>query len=214
MLILKNWVGFFGCLLAFCAFLTWWLATDRPGIAAFWQAFSTIVLVCITWAYLNEVRESNRIARENLQNAQRSLRPVMYISFYYNADGAGYDLQSVGLGPAIVRWFEVQVDGIPQPHWRGVAQALELPNPRAHNFTVPHRGSILPPNESSRLFWVRSDSNNVKALRRAHSQNRVIMRICYCSFFQDCWLHTNISTESELSSCSVLPELEFRSNPL
>src|SRR4051812_14088475 len=55
-----------------------------------------------------------------------SVRPWLAMAFYHNQEGAGWKMSNPGLGPAVVKWFEVRVDDEPKGNWREVVSALGL----------------------------------------------------------------------------------------
>lgn len=138
-----------------------------------------------------------------------SVYPEVQLGFYHAKDWAGWKLANVGLGPARIRWFEVTVDGKPQPHWRAVADALGLPLPRSHYFSVPHRNTILQLGETY-LFRV-DGPVLIESLRAA--RDRVALRICYCSLYGECWEQRGQGEGPVESTCEGQPEVEFTSNP-
>ena len=66
---------------------------------------------------------------------QLSVKPNLTSSFFYNDKSVGYTLDSRGLGPAIIKWVEVSVDGEAKGNWSEVESALSLPEPSGSNGT-------------------------------------------------------------------------------
>lgn len=156
--------------------------------------------------------------RERRNHDRLSIKPVMQTAFYHYSktdsiakSGAGFKLLSTGLGPGIVKWLIVKVDGKPQPHWRAVSEAIGLPEPENYTFKIPNPGSILAANATSDLFWVNIGAN-FAPLIKAQYNNRIFMEICYCSFYDECWLNTSTTAEPIPSECSK-PTIQIRSNP-
>jgi hypothetical protein len=138
-----------------------------------------------------------------------SVRPRALVSFAYNNDGTGYELVSMGLGPMIVKWFEVKVDGEAVPHWEAMARRLGL-SKTDYTFTVPWPGSTYQPGTTSVIFWI-SAGPSASALKA--NLERVAIHLCYCSFYDECWISGNVLGEFREASCEPAPEVLFRSPP-
>ena len=139
-----------------------------------------------------------------------SVLPYVGISFRQDEDGAGWTMTNWGVGPAKIRTFEVLVDGKPQPHWRAVGAALGLPRPARYESTVPSPGSIELPEITSQLFWIGRGPVSETLTR---NRERVIVRLCYCSLFDDCWVVTDREGEPKRGSCEAAPAVPFEAYP-
>lgn len=115
-----------------------------------------------------------------------SLRPVLSIDFYHDAEGARYTISNVGLGPAIVKWFDASVDGKSQRSWRDVVDALGLPHER-YSYTYSHRQTVFKKDGSSILFAFGAGP----AAQLLDRENKLRLTVCFCSFYGECWLESN-----------------------
>jgi hypothetical protein len=120
-----------------------------------------------------------------------SVRPHLSISWFYDeadpkAPKRGWRLNNQGLGPAVIRVFEVYVDEKPQTAWAAFAAALELtdPNNTRHFITNLYSDQIVPSSQSLMLFAV-SDAAARETITRQVA--RVRMALCYCSLYDECW---------------------------
>ena len=143
---------------------------------------------------------------------QLSVKPSLFSSFYYNDKSAGYTLDSRGLGPAIIKWVEVQVDGQARGNWFEVESALGLSVPSGSNGTHsnPYTGIFLMPGDKMTLYAVGSE-NNIAYLRKNYE--RVRIKICYCSIYAEqdkkqCWQASNFF-ENIKRTCDMEPEVIF-----
>lgn len=102
-----------------------------------------------------------------------------------NEHGSGWKLGNAGLGPALVRWFEVTVNGRPVRDWIEFGKAVGLPSNYEFKYWIPGRSTAIPPQEPRELFWVVPGPAN-DALRGTKAE--VTIRICYCSIYDECWL--------------------------
>ena len=119
------------------------------------------------------------------------------------------NIANLGVGPALVKSFQVSVDGKPQRDWAEVSRALTgQPSPDLVYFSI-HSGSVLlpdkpvplvkiPPGDAAQHFWEQAQTP------------RLSIRICYCSLYDDCWLHDSLNEEpSPVATCRPYPDKEF-----
>ncbi len=100
-------------------------------------------------------------------------------------------VQNVGLGPALVRSFIVEVDGRPVHYWGELREAVEhgsRPAPIATRSTSStlRRGLVLLPGTPSEVLHVEG-ADAAARMRAVLTDERVRMRVCYCSLYEDCW---------------------------
>ena len=101
-----------------------------------------------------------------------------------NDSDSSYSLSmtNVGIGPALLVFAEVSVDGKPRPSWRAVLDDLG----GSGGFTQSRIADrVLIPGQSQDLFRSQ-DPPGIGAL--ASGADRVEIRICYCSIYDECWL--------------------------
>ena len=107
-----------------------------------------------------------------------SARPYVQLSFYFDDTGAHWNYRNVGLGPAIVKSFEVSLDNQPVTSWNQLAVNLDLPQ---FTFAVPGVGNISQPyrpGDTDLIFSVPADER----ARLMQASKRVrIKTCCYCS---------------------------------
>jgi hypothetical protein len=100
-------------------------------------------------------------------------------------DGYSRIIQNVGLGPALIRGFEVTVDGHVVHSWKEMAEsmhvAVRLDNSKSTTFRA---GLVLPMNTLTELLQI-SDSASIKLLRSR--LDHLDTWVCYCSLYGDCW---------------------------
>ena len=117
-----------------------------------------------------------------------------YVSAF-NSDSGGvysYNVRNVGLGPALVRSFQVRVDGKPRANWGEVAEALLGGDSAAAVGRTPNaytsfgHGTVLLP--GARLALLELGPGPAAAPFHRAAERRMHARICYCSLYDDCWL--------------------------
>ena len=130
-----------------------------------------------------------------------------------NSSNNGYSriIQNVGIGPARIRAFEVQVDGKVVHTWREVAESLHVTlSWRDHRTTTMRAGVVIPPNTLTELLEL-PDSNDARIFRAAVGTHNLQTWICYCSIYGQCWAGTDGADEpSPTKSCREDPARAFQ----
>jgi hypothetical protein len=169
-----------------------------------WIALSAIIiaicsLILSIWQGV-VIRQHNRV----------SVRPILTISGTHNDKGSGWLLGNAGLGPALVKWIEVTVDGKPIRHWREFGAELGLPPDFAYSYWVPAPATVIPPQEPKPLFWVLPGEAD-KILRS--TSKRITIRICYSSIYGECWLASGSPNSPAFLPCDEEPRVHFEPPP-
>ena len=139
-----------------------------------------------------------------------SARPYVELAFSFNDQGAGWTFRNMGLGPAVVRSFEVSYDDQPLRSWDDLMSKLGLVG--NVKFSVAGPGVIAPPyktGDATEIFWA-SPADRDKLVR---NYSRVQISTCYCSLYDECWRSTYSKQQSDptpkkVSSCKVIPSEE------
>ncbi len=170
-----------------------------------WIALSAVVIS--SCALIASIDQAYRIRLHQ----RLSVRPYIGLSFNHNEEGAGWIMTNQGLGPAFVRWFSVTVDGIRHPHWEGVRAALGLPSPTDFTFVAPSPATVVPPNIPWKIFWAEPGPSAPILVR---NYNRLLIEICYCSFYGECELKTSEIDRPVRNSCKAGPAPPFTAGPI
>ena len=97
---------------------------------------------------------------------------------------------NAGVGPALIRYFAVQVDGKPVRSWREFLAAISKDEAvrRApfHEGIIGGSGWVMAPQVPLNAFTTETPAA-VDALA-APAWSRIQISFCYCSIFNDCWL--------------------------
>jgi len=134
-------------------------------------------------------------AKLSRDQARASVWPYL-IQGNSNNNGYAYIVQNVGLGPAVIRAFEVRVDGKPARTWREVADLMGITlSWKGKRSTTFRAGLVLPANAPLVELLELPDSGDAK-LFKAHTE-QIRARICFCSLYGDCWENRNDGYESE-----------------
>lgn len=99
-------------------------------------------------------------------------------------------LMNAGVGPAVIRYFAVRVDGEPVRSWREFLAALSadegVRRAAFNEGVVRGSGWVMSPNIAITAFSTSApEAVNVLA---APAWSRIQVTFCYCSIFERCWM--------------------------
>ena len=108
------------------------------------------------------------------------------------------------------------MDGVAQKSWASTAQSLGIDYTKIA-YTTPIIGLSVIPDKVLNLFATPDGSKDADILKSKF--NAVAMKVCYCSFYKECWLVLNNSVEpQQVNSCELQAWNDFieptRSNSL
>jgi hypothetical protein len=119
-------------------------------------------------------------------------------------------LVNTGIGPARIRAVEVTVGGKPIADFHALldaccTEASDGAPPKTHLFySGDLRGSMLPAGKFVRLFSWPEAAADPRWARLEALRSRVDIRVCYCSVFEECYVHDSRNTEpARISACPV-----------
>jgi len=181
--------------------------TARKRDPEFWIAMGALLISAL--AMLSSVMQVS--VQRNQERAMVwphvSARPA------FSAKGYEFVARNKGLGPALVRDVAVLVDGHRVAGW---IEALDVLVGKNHGYGWDRisandlQDTVLAANESSRLFAVDWDDR----LRRAFPGNdRLEVRICYCSFLRECWVSRAGVDHEEVDQCPAPPAEKAAATP-
>lgn len=161
-----------------------------------------LAALCVSLSAFALTLYTSYLGREYLR---RSQRPRMQASYFYNDEGSGFMFGNVGVGPAYLSWFQIQVDGVPQSDWRAMGGPLGLKSPPHFEFNRP--GPVYRVDSYTKHFWISpGDLDN-----EFREQNkRVNLVACYCSLFDEYWIVERFNnTPRSVSNCSPKPNIHY-----
>jgi hypothetical protein len=150
-------------------------------------------------------------ARMTREHDKLSVWP--YVGTYHTMtdSGTSFEVQNVGIGPAVVRSFQLRVDGKRRRDWGDVLGALGVPSLEGvpNYYSSFGRGTVILPGKQIRLFYI--GAGNAARVFHREAGPRMVARVCYCSLYQDCWVvEDSASTEPrEVRACADDPASEF-----
>lgn len=148
------------------------------------------------------------VYQTHIMREQQRLGAWPSLSLYQsNVEGYKRVARNVGLGPVLVRQVEVRVDSQPARRWGVALERLvggayldSVQQDTASRIVTSYfgRGSVLLPGESLEML-----SASGPVARRLNAEAaRLSVRVCYCSFYADCWEVTTDAVEpSPVRAC-------------
>jgi len=121
------------------------------------------------------------------QQYQASIWPYLGFTLTTSERQVAVVVDNYGLGPALIRTFEVLQDGKPVKSFNEIIDPLEQRHKGPLNVTVTtlHRGSVVPAAQNITLFSV----DNPEVAKRVQAQAaKYDVAICYCSLLGRCWM--------------------------
>ena len=130
------------------------------------------------------------------QQYQASVWPYLRFSFSSSDTDLSLTVENYGLGPALIRTFEITRDGKPIASLAPYVVRLETSREHATVGTeVLGPGSVLPAAATAPLLTVKGGPRMVQTLL-AH-QSSYDVAICYCSLLGRCWLQRMQDSSAE-----------------
>jgi len=134
---------------------------------------------------------------------EASIWPYVQIATSCCGEGFSVNVQNTGVGPAIIKYAYVRVDGKPQRNWREVIAALTGQETRDFNVDSLTR-RVMAANDDFKAISITSSDLALKVATEA-AKGRLQGEVCYCSVLRQCWLATNDPRVQDRGAC---PETE------
>jgi len=136
---------------------------------------------------------------------EASIWPYVQIATSCCAEGFSINVQNKGVGPAIVKYAYVTVDGKPQRNWNQVITALT--GEKSADFSVDSlTRRVMASNDDFKAVWIKSPDLALKVATEA-LKGRLKGEVCYCLVLHQCWL---ASTNRRVEDRGACPETEPR----
>jgi hypothetical protein len=119
-----------------------------------------------------------------------------------------------GIGPARIASVQITVDGKPQHDWQQVMDALIGPTQASFGSSTVG-GRVIRAGETIYPLTLMGESAQRvldKLAGPADPNDRVVMRICYCSVFDQCWITNTEGARTQpeqVEECADLGDAEF-----
>lgn len=108
---------------------------------------------------------------------------------------------NAGLGPALVRSFDVRVDGKPVHGWAAVFHAGGIDTvPRGVLTSSLGNGSVLRPGQELTILMIPDSAVGLRF--HAHAVPHMETIVCYCSLYGDCWRADSRRPNPERTDCA------------
>jgi hypothetical protein len=147
----------------------------------------------------------------NRKHNRLSVKPLILLDSGLDETGSGFRIRNSGLGPALIKWFSVEIDEKTIPHWKAFMEELGLPSSGFYSYMNPSNKTVFLPGQKEFLFWATGEKD--KALRKI--KRRITMKVCYCSLYEECWQAFTSTIKNYESSlkCEETPKIKFTQSP-
>jgi hypothetical protein len=170
------------------------LDTDRQPGPKTARRIRTNSVLALSAMFLSAVSAAAVIWQVKITADQRAAAVWPHIRVFPSRSSSpplfAINMVNSGVGPAIVRYFAVKVDGKPVRSWReflsGVSSAEAVRRAPFDEGVVRGSGWVMAPQVPVIAFAVR-ETEAVTVLA-APAWSRIAVSFCYCSIFNDCWL--------------------------
>ena len=165
---------------------------------------------------IGQGRTEERMLAANLRQVEAETWPYLRVGLLTELKAPGrtqisFELSNHGNGPARVEAFDVLFDGHPVDSFPDlVRRCCAAAGEGARSFRSienPAAGAVLAPHES--LVVSEFDPTNAAAralmARVSAVSDRIGLRACYCSVFDQCWLATNRTPPRPVRTCAPPP---------
>ncbi|HTA38768.1 MAG TPA: hypothetical protein VK760_06820 [Candidatus Acidoferrales bacterium] len=149
------------------------------------------------------------------QQYQASIWPYLGFSFSSGPKHVNITIKNYGLGPALIRDYEITKDGKPVPSFSDYVIPYELPHEGANmNSVTIGQGTIMPAGDSFSLVDVTVPDPPLKGsksyepdltTRLLQHQRSLDVQICYCSLLGRCWTRDIKDPSDEPHDIRVCP---------
>ena len=158
------------------------------------KRIDTNTLLAYTAIVLSAVSAFGVIWQTMVASDQReaSVWPYVQAMPSRNSNPPSFDISlfNVGVGPALIRYFAVSIDGKPVGSWREFLAALSedeaIRQAKINEGIVQGSGWVIAPNTNMSAFNTQ-DPQVVNALV-VPEWGRIDVTFCYCSVFDQCWV--------------------------
>ncbi|UCC73159.1 MAG: hypothetical protein JSV86_00920 [Gemmatimonadota bacterium] len=143
--------------------------------------------------------------------SRAAVLPILESWSSYGSEGFGINVANKGIGPALIRSVQLFRDGTAAGSWADVyGDMLEGGMPRFSMAMIT--GNVMMPGEIVAAIQVEPGEAATHLWRNSE---RVSMKICYCSVYEDCWtqsldnVRAGIPRTEEAAQCEVVEQGRF-----
>lgn len=191
------------------------MVTERRPMK--WDAMAAIIASLVGFLALLVAGYTAYIERYTADIQRQQVRAEVwpYLQTAISPSRQAMSLENKGVGPAMIRYVAVFVDGKPRRSWPEVFDALGLSDLRNTPSSTTN-GVVLAPGDVIQQMAFRDQA----AFARFYKQYpRIQLLICYCSALGDCWRmdernRARDARRSQVSSCPTPDADEFIDNRL
>jgi hypothetical protein len=192
-----------------------WLDIVLALSAMFVSVISLIVAVA-------HGRTMERMADANARMVQANSWPFLQFETHNVDEHGDADIRVVisnnGIGPARIETFELWWDGKSMSSWQALIEACCETTPAERSQL--HGNMVAIGNLAPSILRAGDHTNFFAMPRSPHNQdlwsklnvesNKITVRVCYCSVFDECWRGSGITTHADLVASCPKPDLPFK----
>ncbi len=181
------------------------------ALSAFFVSFVSLGLAIHHGRTMDKLVTSNSYPNIDFENGNQQdlhdgqgLRPAVYMA-----------LVNTGIGPARLRSVEVSFGGKPVRDLPSLLAACcadassgALPKAR-YFFSGDPRGEMIPAGKSAQLFTWPQPPGDPRWARLDATRSKVDIRVCYCSVFEECYVHDSSRREPERVEACPVPSVPY-----
>ena len=168
---------------------SWWeTLTDPEMLVALSALVVAVTALVVSILQAQIMREEQHV----------SVWPSLSMGVDISTAGGVFEIsaQNKGIGPGIVRDFQLEVDGETVTSWEEFERAVaaQLPNTPSARNQRSLTGEVLLPGEDRRVYGSAGEESFTLLMS---GLGRIRMTLCYCSVYDRCWLSISDYTGSD-----------------
>jgi hypothetical protein len=172
----------------------------------------SIVAVVVSVVALGLNLYQTRLLQTQLHSGVWPYLSISYpLSYSEHDSDFRFTISNDGVGPAIVKSVRVTLDGRPMQRWEDVFDALFGDHHKISSYLGTVHDQVIPSgvNRDTRIEAVRLVDREAGRGMHEAGGTRLIMEICYCSVYDDCWV-VRADKHGAVASCQPAGPDEFQ----
>lgn len=124
--------------------------------------------------------------------ARASVWPRLELYRSFSDNSFSYGVNNNGTGPALIKYARVKYGTKYIKVWKEIELFQNVTQSHIGNRTLPPQSTITP------LLY---KGDNTKSILKA--DNSIVIELCYCSIYEECWVVDRSSRPTAVESCSI-----------
>lgn len=165
------------------------------------------VAIIALYAALNE---SDAVRKQQQASVWPHIQIAKSFEAYVDRARVAIYAQNAGIGPARIIYIQALVNGKGATNWFDAVEML-VGEQSISTWTIAD--TVLSPEQNIRLMETGSDAPDaaVRILNDAFQSGNIVVKICYCSVFDECWMTELLNRKPRpIDQCPAQPpEVSF-----